>query len=346
MTLGDILFATGFDSKDPNVFDLSSPGTIGTTFLRTAQSIASYAGANADAQAALRDPATGLVTAKSEFVFGCGFYTGNASVQNRIISFISPNIIDNVQLSSDGSGHFRFWRNGNGGAILATGTFVLAVNTWYWLWGYVKIHDTTGIVRLKVNNVTDIATTTGLDTRQDAAAGGDTADRIYCCRENNYVMDDIYVQDATGTTNNGDDIDIGEVTIPYLVPNLAGDTTAWTPSAGSNFQTVDEAPPNDDTDYVAAGTSGNIDLYNLTDISGANAVKGVVVRTRAKKDTAGTKGFRQLLKSGGTVSNGPDIAPGTGYTTYGRALRKNPVTSADFTLAEITALQVGNEVRP
>lgn len=343
MSLGDVLFASGFDSQDTGIFDISNSGTFLTSANRTSLSTAHHRG-NPQSFASFRSGSTGAVAPVSEFVVGCGIYTAVGS-QNDYLVFWSPNGTTNVQLGLDNAGHIYVRR---GSTVLATGATVLTASTWYWIWAYFKINDTTGIVRVKLNGVTEIATTTGLDTRGDAVAGGDTCDRVGGPSSTDWHLDDLYVQDATATTNNGDDIDIGEVTIPYIVPDSAGDTTGMTrggADSGANWSQVEEKPPNDATDYVEHATSGTLDLYNLGTVSGMASVKGVAVRNRVQKDAAGAKTFRSLLKSGGTVSNGPDLALGTSWQTFVRNLRKNPVTAVDFTTTEIDALQVGQEVR-
>lgn len=343
MSLGDLLFASGFDSQDPGIFDVSNSGTFSTANTRTPLSVAKVRG-NPTVQATLRDSA-GAAASVSEIVFGLGFRT-SSQPQNYVLTFQSPNGTDNMRLILNSGHHMALWRGDD--TVLANGSAVIADLTWYWIWGYIKVNDTTGVIRLKVNGVTDIATTTGLDTRNDAGANGDKLQAFKIGLDTNYEFDDLYIQDATGTTNNGDDIDIGEVTIPYIVPDSAGDTTGMTrggADSGANWSQVEEKPPNDATDYVEHATSGTLDLYNLTTVAGMASVKGVAVRNRVQKDVASAKNFRSLLKSGGTVSNGPDQALGTTWQTFVRNLRKNPVTSADFTTGEIDALQIGQEVR-
>ncbi len=338
MSLGDILFASGFDSKDPGIFDISGTPTYLTTNTRQALSVAKLGGSQC--QAALRDTA-GAQVGVGEIVIAFGFRT-TVSNENYAINLTSPNGTVNMKIVFKSGNHLSLWRGND--TVLGIGSATLATNTWYWFWAYMLISDTVGVIRSKINGVTDIATTTSLDTRNDSGANGDKIDRFTACIDGNYEFDDMYIQDATGTTNNGDDIDLGEVAIPYLIPDSAGDTTGMTPSAGSNFQCVDEVPPNDDTDYVAAATSGTLDLYNLTTAS-ATSVKGAVARARMKKDAAGAKNARILVKSGGTVSNGSDIALGTTYQSYPRNMRQNPVTAADWTPSEIAALQAGQEAR-
>jgi hypothetical protein len=346
MSLGDLLFASGFDNKDPGIADISNAMTFGTSTPRTSLSTAWMRG-NPEAYAMLRSGSTGAAAAVSEVVFGFGFRT-SAVGQNYCWRIMSPNGISNTKLIYLGTatGKFAIWRGDD--TSLAIGTAVIPADTWCWVWGYIKVHDSAGVIRLKINGVTDIATTGSLDTRSDSGAGGDTVDRIVWGNDSNHNFDDMYVLDATGTTNNGDDIDIGEVTIPYIVPDSAGDTTGMTrggADSGANWSQVEEIPPNDATDYVEHATSGTLDLYNLTTVAGMGTVKGVAVRNRSKKSAAGSKNMRSLLKSGGTVSNGPDLALSTSWESFVRNLRKNPVTSADFTTGEIDALQIGQEAR-
>lgn len=344
MALGDLLFATGFDSQDQGIMDMSGSWTVLTGHNRTAKSTAHLRG-NPQPQASLRDSSTGAVASVSEVVVAMGFYGGTDA--NDFCNLQSPNGTTNVQLGIDSGSHFRI-RQGNG-TTLGTGATVISANTWYWVWMYIKVNDSTGVIRLKVNNVTEIATTTSLDTRNDSGTNGDKLDRWSGPNSTAQELDDVYIQDATGTSNNGDDIDIGEVTIPYLVPNAAGDTTGMTrggSDSGTNYGQVDEIPPNDSTDYVFHATNGTLDLYNVTDgSSGVASVKGCVVRARHQKSDAGAKSVRLLLKSGGTTSNGPDIALSTSWVTSARALRKNPVTGIDFTTSELDALQIGLEAR-
>lgn len=344
MALGDILWASGFDNRDIGVFDLNVVGVsqfkstgIGP---RTPKSSFYYNG-SVTALGVGSLAAAGV----KEFVVGGGFaYTTLQAADFFRLS--SPNSVDNFAIGLDAGGHLRIRR---GTADLAAGPTVLAINTWYWVWSYVKIGDA-GRYRITLNNVSEIAAANG-DTRSDAGTNGDTADRFTLGTNNYPCFDDWYVIDATGTTNDGDDCSPGEVTIPFLLPSAAGDTTQLTrggTDSGANWSQVEEVPPNDGTDYNGHATDGNLDLYNIANLpSGVAAVKGVVVRTRSQKSDAGAKSGRALVKSGATVSNGPDFTLTSGsWQSNQRPLRQNPVTAADWTTSELDALQVGFEARP
>ena len=58
--------------------------------------------------------------------------------------------------------------------------------------------------------------------------------------------------------------------VETLRPNAAGDLTECTPSAGDNYECVDEPEQDGDATYVAAEEETATDLYNL-DNSGVGA---------------------------------------------------------------------------
>jgi hypothetical protein len=73
-------------------------------------------------------------------------------------------------------------------------------------------------------------------------------------------VDDIYIDDTTGEQNSPP--------IPrrfvYALPNGAGYSTQWTPNTGTNWQAVDEIPPDSETTYVLAESAGLVDAYDVT----------------------------------------------------------------------------------
>lgn len=72
--------------------------------------------------------------------------------------------------------------------------------------------------------------------------------------------DDVYVDDTTGES--------GPVPVPfrkfyYIVPNGVGNYTQWTPSAGNNWDCVEEIPPSE-AEYVDAIVPDKIDSYAMS----------------------------------------------------------------------------------
>jgi hypothetical protein len=160
-------------------------------------------------------------------------------------------------------------------------------------WNYIEIeYDATGtdpIYSIYLNNVL------ALSVENANFAGSPTDMVLYCPMSDVYGqvqsesfmrIDDIYVVDASGSFCNDR---LGPQRVAVYAVDGAGANADWTPSAGSNFQCVDDAshtPFAGDTDYVASSTSGDIDTYTLTDLGvDVNSINGVQVTMLARTES-------------------------------------------------------------
>lgn len=153
------------------------------------------------------------------------------------------------------------------------------------------------------------------------------------------IWDDIILYDNNGSQWNSW---VGDKGVVGLYPNAAGDTTQWTPSAGSNYATVDEAPPSD-SDYVSTDTTNNIDLYNIASIPAAFAMSGpLVIKTRAKKNDPGTRTLTTVYKTSGATQVGSAQGLPTGAFVYiNEYLDVDATDSAVFDDTKVASLQIG-----
>jgi hypothetical protein len=156
---------------------------------------------------------------------------------------------------------------------------------------------------------------------------------------NQASVDDLYVTDTEF---------LGDVQIAVLYPNAAGDLTQWTPLAGNNWDNTEEHPAaDDDTTYNYSGTAAEIDLYNLDDIGGgfSGTIKGAQALWLVKKDDEGSGAVKGKWKHGvTTITQGTNFYPSALEYLYNRqAERKSLFTAADWTQAEIDAMQLGIE---
>lgn len=131
-----------------------------------------------------------------------------------------------------------------------------------------------------------------------------------------------------------------------LFPDGAGNYSAWTPSAGVNWQNVDEATPDDDTTYNASSTVGNRDSYTMQNLpADATTVAALAVTARIKKDDASARTVEAFLRIGGV-----DYDHGTAKTVPGDygflqwIWRLSPATGVAFTVAEVNGLEAGIRV--
>jgi len=145
------------------------------------------------------------------------------------------------------------------------------------------------------------------------------------------------------------------------LPNGAGDVTQLAPSAGANWECVDDNPHDGDTTYNQFdNTAIKRDLYNLSSLPGdAVTVESVqvYVTVRTEATAGGSSGsFRILWKTGGTEYETPlpfytggfwePDPPRSGgeYVEFSETRSVNPGTSAAWTPTEVNALQAGIKV--
>jgi hypothetical protein len=150
----------------------------------------------------------------------------------------------------------------------------------------------------------------------------------------NATIDDVFVS----TTRLS-----GEMTIKIMVPT-SNDVVTGTPSAGTNWQCVDEIPPTSG-DYVEWVTA-NQDTYNQGGLGFTPlAVEAVKVSTFAARDGTIT-GIEGVLKTGGVSYYGTlrtGAAIGT-YVTSEDVWSTNPNTATTWQAAEISGIKIGVRV--
>lgn len=259
-----------------------------------------------------------------------------------------------VQVRIDVSSAFSIYR-GDASVTLATGVGGPLSNnntTWYYVEFKVVIHASAGAVTIKVNG-TQVYNATSLNTQATANAYG-TRVRVggTGIGGNGAAVDDLYLCDGVDATAT-QGVPLNDflaaapdgLRISYLGPTGAGTTTQFTPSAGSNYQCVDDVPSNDDTDYVSSGTVGNTDTYAMADLpSSSGTVRAVQTVIKWRKDDAGTRSGAAVVRSGGTNYVGATVAAAD---TYGIAMEvrgADPATSAAWTPSGVNAMEIGQRV--
>jgi hypothetical protein len=216
------------------------------------------------------------------------------------------------------------------------------------VWAYVEfkvtIHGSTATIDVRINGTSGLSLT-GQNTRGMGASN--TWNNIlvgYATYESTTVsknidVDDLVVMDSSGSFNNAF---IGDVTISVLNPNGAGNSTDWTPSAGSNYECVDEDVVNDDTDYVSSSTLNAKDLYAMEDCAAGADIRAVQVVTAMRKGTEGPGKIKHVIRSSSTDYDSAEISlGGTAYSFNRTIWETDPATAAAWTESGWNAAQVG-----
>lgn len=252
-----------------------------------------------------------------------------------------------IQLKQGGSRQVELCQQaGNRLAVTRNGVLILgptpsnvfSLNTWFHLQFYARIHPTAGEVAVKLNNVT-VLSGTNLNTRATANSYADEFQLTAATVNHDYQ--DIWIADAQGAVNNALP---GDLRVHALVSNGAGQYSLWTPSGGENWQCVDEIPPNADTDYVRTDTAEARDSYAFEDIPTAGPIKGVQLNLWARKDDAGTRILRTLVRIAGNNYSGSNRSLSDSYRDEMQIYDQSPASGADWTVSEINGAEFGVEL--
>jgi hypothetical protein len=223
--------------------------------------------------------------------------------------------------------------------VLASAASSVALNTWHFFQFRATVADAGGTAELRLNGQT-IATYAG-DTKNttnafvngwkvEATTSGQTA-----------WFDNIVIYSDTGNPPN---TWTPETRIYEDLPNGAGAAAEWTPSAGANWQCVDEQPSNGDSDYVSAASSPLTDVYAFpaTTVPTGSIVYGVAVHATARKDDAGTNDLDLVLRSGTTnYASGTSSGLTSTYVRYRRLWDTDPATGTSWTVSGANAASAG-----
>jgi hypothetical protein len=226
------------------------------------------------------------------------------------------------------------------GTVLATSTLALVTGQYYFIEFKHVIANAGGVMEARVNGVV-WATFTG-DTQNTANA---TADMIVLGsisgQHTEQKCDDFYVCDGQGAANNNY---LGDIQVHCMLPDGAGNYTQFTPSAGSNFQNVDDAAPDDDTTYNSEATEGEADTYTFSDIPIATGtVHGIQIAIRARKESAGTASMQRRYRRSGTDNDGASFNPNTTYGTQLEIVEQDPIAAGAWTITNLNGSEFGVE---
>jgi len=215
----------------------------------------------------------------------------------------------------------------------------LQVGVWSYLEVQMKCDGSTGTCVIRING-TEVKNLTGLDTLYTSA----TLTRFALgCRASTQVQldfDDLVVMNLSGTYNKAF---IGDATVSVHYPMTpAGASSGWTASAGDNWECVNEALVNDDTDYVSTITVNAKDTYTMQDVAAGADIRAVQILASVRKAAEGPGKIKLVVRSNSTDYDG--VEQGIGGTSYAyvREIREvDPATNAPCLEAAWNAIELG-----
>jgi hypothetical protein len=222
-------------------------------------------------------------------------------------------------------------------------TAALQAGVYAYLEVQMKCDGSVGTCVIRLNG-TEVKNLTDLDTLYTSA----TLTRFALgCRASTEVQldfDDLVVMDLTGSFNKAF---IGDGTVTAYFPDADGNTHAWicsagTPDTGVDYDCVNEASPNDDTDYLSTSTLNAKSTFSMQDCAAGSDIRAVQILASVRKGADGPGQVKLVTRSASTDYDG--AAQGIGGTTYAyvREVREvDPATSAAWTEGGWNAVELG-----
>jgi len=268
-----------------------------------------------------------------QFAMRLSSVTGSGNV---LLTFLDG-ATTHVDLRTNTSGNILATRNGT---TLGTSTNTLASNTYHYVEVKVTISDTVGVVVVKVDGVTWL-NLSSQDTRNGANA---TADRMRFQMTVNSINQDIcdlVIMDTSGSSNNDF---IGEARVKPILPDGAGNSAQFTPSAGSNYANVDDSAPDGDTTYNESSTVNHVDSYTFANPGLGGTVMAVQYNVHARKTDAGTRQIAPVVRISSTDYVGTTLTLSSSFTQQRQVYNTSPASSSGWTESEINGAEFGIKV--
>lgn len=265
--------------------------------------------------------------------------TGNGAV----FMFLDAGGDPQACLCVNAAGALVLKRGGTSGTTLATSTETLQAAKWYYIEGKITIANSGGTFSACING-RECASYTG-DTRYSYSYEKAIAIKMYGMPSAVKVWyDDLYICDGTGSSHNDF---LGDVRVDTLFPSASGSAAEFTATGSvNNWENVDDTSPDEDTTYNVSDTVGHKDSFGFSDLSAlGSSVIGVQANILARKDDAGTRLLRGVLRTGSTDYEGGDFSLADSYMNLIQTWPQNPNTAAAWTEAEVNAAEFGYKVQ-
>jgi hypothetical protein len=239
--------------------------------------------------------------------------------------------------------------NWNGGTLLGTTTTRLFPNCWNYVEISATISDTVGSVQVRLNGSTTPEITFSGDTRNGGVSTN--IDMLYFSTWGDIgnggvgsgFIDDVYIADATGTTNN---TFLGDVRVHSLAPTGNGTDSGLTGSDGNqvNNYLLANTMPVQTTTYNGAQFAGR-DTYQMADLPATVAnIFAVQNNVSAAKNNNNSAVAKSVLRLGGNFYYSSQLGITTAYRDYPVLYELNPNSGITWTAADVNGAESGLEV--
>jgi len=265
----------------------------------------------------------------------------NSTTNEALLQFYDD-VTSTVQVTisiqfSNVSGKFNLYayRGTTAGTLLATASNVIpAAFFWCHVSVMCTVDPTNGRVKVNIDgtNVIDFTgnTQNTANTRIDRVRIPGVATNTYYC--DNWII-------ATGLPT---DPMLPEIRVYAQFPTGNDAVQFAVTGSAANWSAVNESGPNGDTSYTYSSTVGQQDTFTFSAPSIGATVHALQVCYDARRDDAGPRAMRAVVKPTTTAyDSGADDTLTSTYYIYKKIWMTNPETAAAWTPAQATAAKFG-----
>lgn len=347
-----ILYAEKF-SKYASVADfISDNPTILTTSVAANGSLVAGGGRHGDAvfqlalgSARFEYPFAAL-TASTTIIVAASFNAAAAGIttaQNTIFQMIDA--AGQLHWEVGITNTYQLYVVNANSSTLAYSSFNIGRSNWVWLEVKCDMNNS-GNIQVRLNGVEVFNINSDF---RNATSDPLTGLRVHGAAPSpGFWYDEVIICDDTGSTFNDF---FGEMRLEYAVVDADGAVAAWTPSAGANYQCIDDPLGAYDKTAETYISSATTDQDNYASHATAivyptpDQVKFTSLHALLRDDGSNT--FRLQVDSAGTIArDAADRDPPSAYAWFATYWPTNPATGLAWDLAAIDAAEFGIRCRP
>ena len=254
------------------------------------------------------------------------------STSYPLILFLDQYGNEQCYLHVDSSAILHFRRSTT--TYLGESSIPLAISNWQYLEIYVKVDNSGGEVLLKINGV-EALNLTSQDTQNTSYANIKQIRFFAIYSGSSVYYDDLYVDSSQL---------LGDIKVVTKYPNANGTYSDFTPSAGTNYENVDDEFPDDDTTYNDGNAVGDKDSFTIPTTGINGEIVGVQLSNYAKKTGTKHTGIKDLVRIGGSDYLGDEEFLSSDYIYKTKLWEVNPDTSNPWTKSTIGNAEFGLEI--
>lgn len=271
-------------------------------------------------------PVTGVIIG---FAFSISSISSNSL--NIFNTYLDSNIKWSVYLNSSGALNIYRGNSTTGTLLTTTSPNVIRLDTYHYI--ELKVYPyPTNVLAIRCDNKT-LVSLSGAFTVSGAI------NTIELIGSTAFKYDDVYVCNSLGTKNNDF---LGDLKVTSLLINSPGRILDWSPS-GKVTNTLCSSAMDGDSGFIFTTIVNNTDLYKLNSFTtGCTGVVAVQNNITATQSASGTNTITSVIGNGSTENiSSTNITPTSNYICYTFEYDNNPITSSDWSVANIASLEAG-----